>query len=118
MAEHNDLGKWGEALAVAFLQEKKHEILARNYQFNRAEIDIISKIENTLVFTEVKTRSSNFFDVPEMAISEQKKQKLYEGAEQFLLENQLENAIRFDVIAITKVQEKTEIHHIEDAFFG
>ena len=58
MAKHNELGKEGEKAAVEFLRKAGHEILAQNYRFSRAEVDIISKEENIIVFTEVKTRST------------------------------------------------------------
>ena len=54
MASHNELGKKGEDTAVEFLKEKQHEILMRNFRFHKAEVDIISKTESIIVFTEVK----------------------------------------------------------------
>lgn len=117
MATHNDFGTAGEALAVQYLNGKGYSIVAVNYRFEKSEIDIIAKHNETLVFVEVKARSTNRFGFPEEAISEKKKEKLMEGAEAFLLENNLQCPIRFDVIAITKSGNDVAVEHIEDAFF-
>ena len=58
MAEHNELGKLGEELAVSYLQKNGYIIMDTNWTFQKAEIDIIAKKENTLAIVEVKTRSS------------------------------------------------------------
>ena len=42
MAEHNDLGKLGEELAVDFLEKNSYEILETNWTFQKAEVDIIA----------------------------------------------------------------------------
>lgn len=65
MAEHNELGKKGEDLAVAYLLENGYEILDRNWTFQKAEIDIIAKKENILAIIEVKTRSNLDFGLPQ-----------------------------------------------------
>ena len=41
MAEHNDLGKFGEELSLVFLEENGYEILEVNWFFDKAEVDII-----------------------------------------------------------------------------
>ncbi|HEX8576362.1 MAG TPA: YraN family protein, partial [Flavobacterium sp.] len=48
MAEHNELGKQGEALAVEYLQKNGYTILETNWVFQKAEIDIIAQKENVL----------------------------------------------------------------------
>ena len=54
MATHNDFGTEGEALAEQYLKGKEYFILAKNYRFEKSEIDIIAKQENTIIFVEVK----------------------------------------------------------------
>lgn len=117
MATHNDFGIEGEAIAERYLTTKGYSILAKNYRFEKSEIDIIAKKENILIFVEVKARTDNRYGFPEEAISDKKKEKLMEGAEAYLLENNLQCPISFDVIAITKSANSIEIEHIEDAFF-
>ena len=65
MAEHNDLGKLGEEMAVEFLRKDGYTILQTNYTFQKAEIDILAQKENTLAVVEVKTRSSLDFGLPQ-----------------------------------------------------
>ncbi len=61
MAEHNELGKFGEAQAVEYLQQNGYTILETNWTFQKAEIDIIAQKENTLVIIEVKNPFVNRF---------------------------------------------------------
>jgi putative endonuclease len=53
---NQELGEFGENLATNFLTKRGHEILARNYRLQHLEIDIVSKFENKIHVTEVKTR--------------------------------------------------------------
>jgi putative endonuclease len=57
MAEHNDLGKFGEQMAVDFLIQKGYTILETNWIFDKAEIDIIAQKGTVLAVVEVKTLS-------------------------------------------------------------
>ncbi len=65
MAGHNELGKKGEGLAIAFLEENDYKILERNYRFQKAEVDIIAFKDEILVGVEVKTRSTAHFGNPQ-----------------------------------------------------
>ncbi len=116
MALHNELGQRGEAIAVDFLIAKEHQILAKNYRYKHAEIDIISMSGGILVFSEVKARSTAKFGFPEEAISEKKQEKLMEAALQYMEENEVKTLFRFDVIAIVFENGAPQIHHIPDAF--
>lgn len=57
MAEHNELGKWGEDEAARFLQRKGFSILERDWRVGKRDLDIIALKEDgkLLVFVEVKT---------------------------------------------------------------
>ena len=81
MAEHNELGKQGEEQAVDFLQKNGYEILETNWIFQKAEIDIIARKEDTLAIIEVKTRSSIDFGLPQDFVKPKKIQQLcqYKG---------------------------------------
>ena len=68
MAAHNELGKWGEDLATAYLEQKGYTIVERDWKSGRRDIDIIAIDGNTVVFVEVKTRKNSVFGEPEEAI--------------------------------------------------
>ena len=116
MASHNDLGKKGEELAVQFLESKGYEIVARNYQFQKAEVDIIARKANTLAIIEVKTRSTPEFGNPQEFLKGKQIQRLVKAADHFVTENNLEVDVRFDIIGIIQNKAGTKLEHLEDAF--
>ena len=117
MAEHNDLGKLGEELAVEFLQEKGFVVLETNWTFQKAEIDIIAQKDNILAVVEVKTRSSIDFGLPQDFVKPKKIQLLVKAINEYVIINDLEVEVRFDIIAIHKENKKFNIEHIEEAFY-
>ena len=117
MANHNELGKLGEQLAIKFLIKKGYEIKETNWRFQKAEIDIIAQIENTLAVIEVKTRSTDFFGNPEDFITSKKINLLVKAIDEYVNTNNLDVEVRFDVIGIIKTEKETKIEHLEDAFF-
>ena len=116
MAEHNELGKLGEELAVEYLQKKGYEILETNWIFQKAEIDIIAQKENTLAIVGVKTRSSTDFGLPQEFVKPKKIQLLVKAVNEYVIANDLDVAVRFDIIAIHKQDNEFIIEHLEDAF--
>jgi putative endonuclease len=117
MAAHNDLGKQGEDAACQYLITLSYEILARNYRYAKAEIDIIAQVGATLVFVEVKTRSSTSYGHPEDSVTATKQRLLLDAMDNYLEEQKISSEPRFDIIAVTIIQGKTDIHHIIDAFY-
>ena len=117
MAQHNELGNWGEDIAVDFLVEKGYVIKERNWRFKKAEVDIIAEIENTLVAVEVKTRSTDYFGNPQDFIKPKKIKLLVKAVDEYVNRNDLDIEVRFDVIAIIKNESEIKIEHLEDAFF-
>lgn len=118
MANHNITGKAGEDKAVEYLLERGHVLLARNYRYRRDEVDIITRDGNCIVFTEVKTRSSNTFGLPEEFVDKAKRKAMKRVAEQYLSTFQKDTDVRFDVVSVLYVSGGTQIHHIKDAFFN
>ena len=116
--KHNNkvTGEIVEQLACDFLLNKGYQILERNYQQQKTEVDIIAKHQNCLVIVEVKTRSSNFVN-PENAVSKAKQKTLVEAAVLYQEKHAIKSEIRFDIIAIIKTKQETEILHFEDAFY-
>lgn len=115
MSDKIKTGNEGETLAAEFLRNKGFEIVARNYRYKHAEIDLIVQKENWLLFVEVKTRSSSSFGEPEAFVDSRKANKIFEGAEQYMFENDWHGNIRFDIVSV-KTGAKPEVVHFEDAF--
>jgi len=120
MAAHNQLGKKGEDIALEYITAIGYTLLATNWRYKKAEVDIIAKTKNTIVFIEVKTRSTVYFGAPQEAVTKQKQTLLLEAAEAYLQENNLNYDIRFDIISIviSGTSNKPELKHIQDAFSG
>lgn len=117
MAEHNDLGRLGEKIAVEFLQKNDYEILETNWTFQKAEVDIIARKENTLAVIEVKTRSSLEFGLPQDFVKPKKIQLLVKAINEYVVLNDLDVEVRFDIIAVHKDNESFSIEHLIDAFY-
>lgn len=118
MAEHNELGKLGEELAVEFLQKEGYEILDTNWTFQKAEIDIIAQKENTLAIVEVKTRSSIEFGLPQDFVKPKKIQLLVKAVDAYVNVKNLDLNVRFDIIAITSSVRPSGLGHSQDKMFG
>ena len=117
MAKHNQTGETGEALAASYLVKQGFTILARNYRYKKAEIDLIAQKSNLLVFVEVKTRTATNFGYPEESVDAKKEQLFLLAADEYIYQSQWQHDIRFDIIAITLgTLGSYQIHHIEDAF--
>ena len=117
MAQHNELGKKGEQLAINFLVKKGYEIVERNYRFEKAEVDIIARRKDTLAVIEVKTRSSIDFGNPQDFVKPKQIKNLVKAVDEYVTVNQLDVDVRFDIIAIVKNGKQFDIEHLEDAFY-
>ncbi|MEI6489748.1 MAG: YraN family protein [Bacteroidota bacterium] len=116
MAEHNETGTRGEELAANFLIKKGYLVIEKNWRFKNLEADIIALIDKTLVVAEVKTRSSNYFGEPESFVNKQKQKNLIKTAHEYIIRNNLDVDVRFDIISIVIGNNQMKINHIEDAF--
>lgn len=113
------LGELGERLAAKYLRKKKYKVVDRNVRFDEGEIDIVAVDDQTVVFVEVKTRSSADKGEPWEAVDEQKQKKILATASLYLKrEDLLDQKSRFDIVSITwsDPDEKPEIQHFENAF--
>jgi putative endonuclease len=117
MAEHNELGKLGEELAVEYLKKNGYKILNTNWTFQKAEIDIIAQIKNTLAIVEVKTRSSLEFGLPQDFVKPKKIQLLVKAVDAYVIGRDLDVNVRFDIIAIHKEGKSFVIEHLIDSFY-
>jgi putative endonuclease len=118
MAEHNDLGRYGEQLAKTFLEEQGYSVLEQNWVYGRAEIDLIVFKDHKIIFVEVKTRRSVNFGEPEDFVNWKKEYQLEFASLEYIERKNHQGEIRFDVIAIVfENKENYKINHIEDAFW-
>lgn len=122
MAWNNDLGKRGEDIACAYLEEHGLFVLNRNWHCNKLEIDIIARKpdENLLHIVEVKTRSAknekNYLTAAE-SVSIAKQRRLISASRGYLNYYNLNMSIQFDIIAVHFNLDGYEIEWIQGAFF-
>ncbi len=117
LRQNQKFGYEAEDSAAVFLQSKGYIILERNYRTRLAEIDIIAKHDEFLVFVEVKARTNTRKGFPRETIGFAKQKKIILAAKYYLRENGLFNArVRFDVVSIIKTGEGLEFELIANAF--
>lgn len=117
MSKASELGKKGEVIAADYLSEKGFEIVEKNYRFDKAEIDIICRNKNTLVFAEVKTREYDFINDPALLVTKRKQKQIIKAADAYLKTLAYEPNCRFDIIYIVLEGKKHRMQHFEDAFY-
>lgn len=115
MKDYN-FGIKGEEIAKDDLIKKGYNIREINWRFNHKEIDIIAEKDDILVFIEVKTRSTSYFENPEEAVSLKKQRNIIDAAEAYIIENDIDRESRFDIIGIIMNNGSKKIEHIEGAF--
>ena len=122
IAWNNDLGKRGEHIARAYLEEHGLFVLNRNWHCNKLEIDIIARKpgESLLHIVVVKTRlarnEKNYLTAAE-SVSAAKQRRLISASRGYLNYYNLNMGIQFDVIAVHFNLDGYEIEWIQDAFF-
>ncbi|ALO47919.1 YraN family protein [Hoylesella enoeca] len=119
MAQHNELGKWGEEQAAAFLKDKGYTICDRNWRDGHRDLDIVALNEDqtTMVFVEVKTRTSAELQEPETAVDKKKIRSIANAAHRYLKQSDADYDVRFDIISVTGTDHSNvKIDHIINAF--
>lgn len=94
------IGQLGEDKATELLQAQGLKLVERNYRCRAGEADIIVSDGKTLMFVEVKARSSDAFGMPAEAIGRKKLRRMQRVAESFLIEREIAAPIRFGVVVI------------------
>lgn len=117
MAEHNITGSIGEQAAANYLQEKGYKVLETNWKYLRTELDIILQKDGMLVVAEVKTRTSSDYGEPELAVDIKKQKNLVKAANAYVIQNNLNMVVRFDIVSVLTGNGKPVINHIRDAFY-
>jgi putative endonuclease len=114
---HLRRGREGEQLAVSHLKRLGYRIVCRNYRCPLGEIDIIARHRGVLVFVEVKSRRSETFGSPKLAIHPAKQHKLSQIAWHYLQRYDLtEASARFDVVTVSEIRGAPQFEVIENAF--
>jgi putative endonuclease len=125
---HLELGQWGEVLAALYLKKQGYQIIARNVTLPlgrtpegtpiTGELDIVALDGQTLVFVEVKTRSSDQLALPEAAVTPAKQRKLARTARRYRrLIGPIDMPYRFDVVSIVASgQTEPQLRLLKDFF--
>ena len=118
MAKHLDLGREGESLAKAHLENAGYEILDENWTHGKLEVDLIAYKDKMMIFAEVKARTGNFFGEPEDFVDARKQKMLIMAADEYIYKMNHQGEVRFDIISVLFDKQKNyTLKHIEDAFW-
>lgn len=114
------VGRFGEDAAARHLRTQGFQVLQRNWRCALGELDIIAVQGDTLVFVEVKTRSSTAYGLPAEAVTAAKAARLRRLAAQWIVENRDEagwQELRIDVISVLRHPDGSgvEIDHVRGA---
>ena len=99
----SNAGLQAEKLAVNYLIEHGLKLVAQNYHCRFGEIDLVMLDAKTLVFIEVRLRTSHYFGDAAASITPQKQHKIQLTAQHFLQQYSTLPACRFDVILMNKL---------------
>jgi putative endonuclease len=111
------LGNVGEDAAAAWYRDRGFEVLARNWRVREGEIDLVVRRGSTIVFCEVKTRSSDRFGLPSEAVTPVKQRRLRTLAMLWLGAHPgTRGELRFDVASVTPAGETPAVDVVENAF--
>ncbi|MGQ9707332.1 MAG: YraN family protein [bacterium] len=112
-----ELGRKGEEIAKRFLASQGYQIVTTNYRSRYGEIDIICQDRDTVIFVEVKSRTSQIFGSPAEAVNRLKQKRLHRLAQEYLIDHNLESRpVRFDVLSLLFLPDDVQIEHITGAF--
>lgn len=114
------LGRRGEHRAASFLRRRGLRILAHSYNSGAAEVDLVARDGDVIVFVEVKTRSASDHGEPWQAVDAGKRRRITKAAVAYLKQHRLTNhPVRFDIVAVIWPPGwfvRPTIEHFENAF--
>ena len=111
-------GELGELVAQEYLKKKGYRIIETNYRTRYGELDIVARNKNTLVFTEVRTKTSLNFGIPEESITPTKSRHLAAAANIYRQHHEkLPENWRIDFISVLLDEsgKMLRLNHIESA---
>lgn len=111
MTYQREIGDLGEALAADYLKGKGYQLLDQHFTTRYGELDLVMQELDTIIFVEVKTRTSETFGLPETSITPEKLEKIHNAGLLWLQDHpDSPDDYRVDVVAIQLDQQK----HIRD----
>lgn len=111
----NPTARIGEEMAANFLKKLGYKIIDRNFRARNTEIDIVLVKDKTLVFVEVKTRTSEKFGTPLEQITYWKLKSLIKAAQYYKMTHQkLPEAMRIDAVSVDLSSKEPKIEHIQN----
>lgn len=115
---HLRRGELGEQAAKRHLKKAGLKFLTANFKDRHGEIDLIFRDQDSLIFVEVKTRSSEDWTRPADAVDRDKQRRLARTAETYLAKiNYPDITWRFDIVEVLLRDDRvTEIRHLPDEF--
>lgn len=120
MKKYNkEIGTHGEIIAKNFLISNGYKILDMNYRNKYGEIDIICKLNNIIIFYEIKSRYTNSFGSPIESITYHKQNQIIKLSQIYIIKNKLLNYnIRYDIIEVifNNLNASYTLNHVKDAF--
>lgn len=116
LSNNLETGRVGEIIARKYLEKKGYRIIEQNYKTKYAEIDLISREGNELVFVEVRTRKGEDFGTPEETINNKKLRKLWGNARAYVAWKKWQGPYRVDAVCVVlKYNNMVErINHYEN----
>ncbi len=102
MVDHRrDLGARGEALVAAWYEARGCSVVDRNWRVREGEIDLVVADGSSIVFCEVKTRTTDLFGSPAAAVTPVKQRRLRVLAAKWLAASGRPPCpVRFDVASV------------------
>lgn len=120
MAEHIELGRWGEDVAARYMEEQGWYVRHRDWHDGHKDLDLVcvDADDTTIVVVEVKTRRTAEYGRPAEAVDLEKRRNMIRCADHYVRAFKKENRnLRFDIISIVGTPETgCEIEHVADAF--
>lgn len=115
MSRNQEIGRWGESVAIDYLTGRGYEIVARNVRTPFGEIDIVAKQGDIAIFVEVKARTSAKMGLPEVSITARKQEHMLACAGHYAAEHEIDHW-QIDVISVEgKPGKKPKITYFENA---
>ncbi len=116
MDKTRDIGRSGEQQALQFLMQRGYELVEQNWRKGRAEIDLIMRDREVLVFVEVKKRKISHSNINPFYLAPTQMRRIIDAAAYYMQDNDWQGDFRFDVVLIIRKQDADIVEHVPDAF--